>query len=35
MNREYSFEDFMELYNFMKKTVPNITIATDISKLRI
>ena len=33
MNREYSFEDFMELYNFMVKNVPGITIATDISKI--
>ena len=35
MNREYSFEDFMELYDFMVKVVPNITIATDISKSKL
>ena len=33
MNREYTFEDFIELYNFMVKAVPDITIATDLSIL--
>ena len=30
MNREYTIEEFMEVCDFLKENVPDMTLATDI-----